>query len=80
MTDSHEEIKKAVREAITEDREAYWIEGERHYQEHEFLRKIIKRLDTVTKASSWAIGIAIISLIGSGIWLVIKEALRKTIP
>lgn len=77
MSYSHEEIKKAVREAIKEDREAFWIESERHYNEHEFLRKIISRLDTVSKASTWGIGIALISLIGSGIWIIIKDIIKR---
>jgi hypothetical protein len=70
---SRDEIKEAVKEALEESLGCYYLDGETHYQHHEFIEGMIKWMEH-TKGTIWGAFLrimvygALLLLVGGFIW------------
>lgn len=65
MRDELEEIKAAVKEGLQESVAQFYIERERHYQDHQFVSDLRELFDGIrSTATKTIVGILITSIIG----------------
>lgn len=65
MHDEIEEIKAAVKEGLQESVAQFYVERERHYQDHQFIGDLRELFDSVRgTATRTLVGIFITSIIG----------------
>lgn len=65
-----DEIKQIIEDAIEEKMQQYWVDREKHYQQHDFIDRLMSWADTISnsflRAIATAITLAIIGLIVLG--------------